>query len=316
MLGRALLCVPFCMNSSQVGFPHLNNVISYAIRVVGLLAGLLLFLDTVLSNPVTSVVGSQKASEYLSIYCWYGAITWSDFTVRFASIYYTNELIRLTNFVYSMHDSCGSHGSHGSASVKTALKEVCALLLVLWWYIGSTVASLRVDMAFDISDGYDLKLLPLNKLVIRTAYCIADLWSCSALFFGWIFILTAGQALVMALERFEERCKKLATEEDNLYVSRLCWYKDCRTHELVELFSKLRSAFEDYGKVAGAYCFALLSNFTINTIRYLSGAGSSDPATASGLLQGSDSYAGIYPIAIIFIAYFGSYVNSAVSFDD
>ena len=296
--GKLILCFPintsdwFCKISVKV------------LAVVGASFNLLLWMDALTQSSWMTYMGATSVSGAIEASLHYFALVISDATVRWGSIFFRAEKRKM----YHLLLSCPSRSpdcQHGRLLLPT-------LILIPTWLVASIYFSVYSEWSFHVGEDFKSLFVPQIETVVRSVYLSVDCWSLIGLLYAWTWFVVVGALLICRLEHFAEKCESRAVESNAC----MKWIRKSSNPVPVDLMSEfwaIKTNFETYGKIAGAYSLALVIYFGLSITGFLSIMINADD-DGSLMYKLRLIYVVIYLASLTIVISFGNYVSKSVSF--
>ena len=223
----------------------------------------------------------------------------SDVFIRFGSILLWREKDEVFDYLISRPTAHSDDTNTNRVKIPIILKVFIAPIVLAAARVGTPL----IELWQPLPDGYKLKWLPGTGLTVRLWILVADFQLALGHYYAWVFITGIGLSL---LQRFRKIATMSQTAPETVV--------DSLNHDGSEL-SKIRRAFEKYGRVAGTYCFGLLGFCTCHIITSLSDVvySNGDTSTAAVFERWLNL---VWVATLLGLMSFGNYVSNSVSFDD
>ena len=277
----------------------------------------ILFLDGLLTNPISTLVGCDMLSVKLETVASFLSGIVADTTIRMSSVIHQKEIRTLTLSIARK----GCRRVHITNLRQTWERQVAIIAVMVFsavWSIGNIIYSARVNFGLKLPPEFALTLLPFGTDAGRLGYCIADIFFALSSFYALLFVVGFGLALI---EWFDMLAMEVVSVNSSpcdccvhgcKHMKNDVWHSNrVRTDALVDEFQLVQSSFEKYGRVAGAYCAGLMGSFVLIFIEFLSAVLGSDGGISQEL-QELRRFGSFSIIHLLVLALFGSYMANTV----
>ena len=302
--GTVVACVPLTASRQCGGEKFLqnkcntNNFVLHVLYVAFPLYSIFLFLNTILTNSPETITGSSKLTEYLGVWCVYGALVLSDAVIRFAGLLFLSDLTTILSCFRMQRKFLDVDGNETSDFFALVSAVITTILVISF---GIAIAILDLHSVYQPE--FYLTMIPSkDKHLFRVLYMISTLCFLLSYWFAWLFVIFESSYLISWIRNHSVDCRNTALRS----VSTPQDISDLRLE-----FDSIKKAFHGFNRIGGACCFALLLSSTLLLIKFLSRI--SSPGTSQvSLHHGTEFFCYLLPVGIIIIAVAGTRMMSAV----